>query len=122
MSTWFSNHVVRVVAVFLVASAILAGCKGRSAGGDSVNIGVVLPVTGREAKPGQYQKESIELAVKQINANGGVMVKDKGKKLPIKITFYDDGSDQAKSASLVERAMSSDNVVAVIGGYSTALG
>jgi len=122
MTPWLRNHVVGMVVVFVIALAALGGCKGKSAGGDSINIGVVLPVTGREAKPGQYQKESIELAVKQINANGGIMVKDKGKKLPVKITFYDDGSDQAKSASLVERAMSSDNVVAVIGGYSTALG
>jgi branched-chain amino acid transport system substrate-binding protein len=122
MRTWSRNHAVAVVCILLGAFAALAGCKGKNAGGNAINLGVVLPVTGREAKPGQYQKEGIELAVKQINANGGVMVKDKGKKLPIKIVFYDDGSDQAKSASLVERAMSSDNVVAVIGGYSTALG
>jgi branched-chain amino acid transport system substrate-binding protein len=122
MRTWSRNRAVALVCILLVAFAALAGCKGKNAGGNAINIGVVLPVTGREAKPGQYQKEGIELAVKQINAEGGVMVKDKGKKLPIKIVFYDDGSDQAKSASLVERAMSSDNVVAVIGGYSTALG
>jgi branched-chain amino acid transport system substrate-binding protein len=107
----------------VLALAALSGCKGKGgAAGDAISVGVVLPITGREGKPGQYQKEGIELAVQQINAAGGVMVKDKGKKLPIKIVFYDDGSDQAKSASLVERAMSSDNVVAVLGGYSTALG
>ena len=44
------------------------------------------------------------------------------KKLPIKEIFYDDGSDQAKSASLAERAMSSDQVIAVIGPYSSAIG
>jgi branched-chain amino acid transport system substrate-binding protein len=90
--------------------------------GDSIIVGVVLPITGKEAKPGQYQKEGIELAIKQINDAGGVFVKDKGKKLLVKEVFYDDGSDSAKSASLTERAMSSDNVTAVLGGYSTALG
>jgi len=90
--------------------------------GDSITVGVVLPITGKEAKPGQYQKEGIELAIKQINDAGGIFVKDKGKKLPVKEVFYDDGSDSAKSASLTERAMSSDNVTAEIGGYSTVLG
>ncbi|MGH9568892.1 MAG: ABC transporter substrate-binding protein, partial [Candidatus Angelobacter sp.] len=89
---------------------------------EAISVGVVLPVTGREGKPGQYQKEGIDLAIKQINDAGGVMVKDKGKKLPLKEIFYDDGSDSGKSASLTERAMSSDGVTAVIGGYSTALG
>jgi branched-chain amino acid transport system substrate-binding protein len=89
---------------------------------DEIRIGVVMPITGREAKPGQYQREGIELAIKQINDGGGIFVKSRGKKLPIKEIFYDDGSDQARSAGMVERAMSSDGVVAVLGGYSTALG
>ncbi len=87
-----------------------------------IKIGVVEPITGREAKPGQYQKEGVELAIKQINDQGGIMIKSLKKKLPIKEVFYDDGSDQAKSAALVERAMSSDGVTAVVGGYATVLG
>jgi branched-chain amino acid transport system substrate-binding protein len=90
--------------------------------GDAVTVGVIMPITGKEGKPGLYQKEGIELAIKQINDAGGIFVKDKGKKLLVKEVFYDDGSDSAKSASLAERAMSSDNVTAVVGGYSTALG
>lgn len=89
---------------------------------DSITIGVVLPTTGGEAKPGQYQKEGVELAIKQINEKGGILVKEKGKRLPIKEVFYDNGTDSAKAASLVERVMSSDKATAVVGGYSTALG
>jgi branched-chain amino acid transport system substrate-binding protein len=100
----------------------IAGCAKGGKSSNEIRIGVVMPITGREAKPGQYQKEGIELAIKQINDAGGIMVKEKGKKLPIKEVFYDDGSDQAKSAGLVERAMTTDEVTGVIGGYSTALG
>src|SRR5450755_2927940 len=106
-----------VVALFVTSVGVLF-----SAAQDTINVGVVLPTTGKEGRPGQYQKEGIELAIKQINDAGGIMVKDKGKKLQIKEVFYDDQSDSSKSASLVERAMSSDNVIAVLGGYSTALG
>ena len=108
----------------LVLSALLISLLGAQVaaaqGGDAITIGVVLPITGREGKPGQYQREGIELAIKKINDSGGISVK--GKKYQFKEVFYDDGSDSAKSASLTERAMSSDNVTAVIGGYSTALG
>ncbi len=100
----------------------LATLPALAQGSDTINIGVIMPITGREGKPGQYQKEGIELAIKQINDAGGIMVKDKGKKLLVKEIFYDDGSDSAKSASLAERTMTTDNVTAVIGGYSTALG
>src|SRR5437016_1780709 len=109
------------VLTLLVAgfTALFFNPERAAAQGNTITIGVVLPITGKESKPGQYQKEGIELAIKQINDKGGISVK--GKKYTIKEVFYDDGSDGAKSATLVERAMTSDNVTAVIGRYSTAL-
>jgi branched-chain amino acid transport system substrate-binding protein len=104
----------------LAAFALLLPAAARAQ--TDIPVGVVLPITGREARPGQYAREGIELAIKQINDGGGIFIKSLNKKLPIREVFYDDGSDGARSASLVERAMSSDNVVAVIGGYSTAMG
>ena len=112
---------ISAVAVALVVSFSLS-CSRNKAAESSIKVGVVLPITGREAKPGQYQREGIDLAIRQINQDGGVMVKELGQKLPIQEVFYDDSSDQAKSASLAERAMSSDGVIAVLGAYSTALG
>jgi branched-chain amino acid transport system substrate-binding protein len=116
--------VLFLVGVSLVAAlaVLLPGCGKGGKSGNEIRVAVVLPITGREAKPGQNQREGIELAIKQINDAGGIFVKSKGKKLPIREIFYDDASDQSKSAGLVERAMTTDEVVAVIGGYSTALG
>lgn len=121
IGTHFRRLVVFAL-LFSGMSMVFAGSGHALAADDTINIGVVLPTTGSESKPGLYQKEGIELAIKQINDAGGIMVKSKGKKLKINEVFYDDGSDSKKSASLVERAMSSDNVVAVLGGYSTSLG
>src|SRR5271168_3848934 len=87
-----------------------------------IPIGVVMHITGREARPGQYQREGIALAMKEINDGGGIYIKSLKKKLKVREVFYDDGSDQARSSSLSERVMTSDNVIAMIGGYSTALG
>ena len=51
---------------------LCAGSSRAVAADDTIKIGVVLPTTGSESKPGQYQKEGIELAIKQINDAGGI--------------------------------------------------
>ncbi len=89
---------------------------------DSIRVGLVFPLTGREGRPGTYQVEGIKLAMEQINAKGGVNVKACGKRLPFKEVVYDDQSDQGRSVQLVERTMTSDNVVAVLGAYNSVLG
>ena len=117
---FFGQIIRRTSIVALALGGLVTLCNGTShamVADDTIKIGVVLPTTGSESKPGAYQKEGIELAIKQINDAGGVMVKSKGKKLKIEEVFYDDGTDSKKSASLTERAMSSDGVVAVLGGY-----
>lgn len=119
------HALVSAVILFTTVIALLSfsvGCKRKAAEQSAITVGVVLPISGREAKPGQYQREGIELAIKQINDGGGIFIKDLNKKLPVKEIFYDDSSDQGKSASLAERAMSSDDATAVLGAYSTALG
>lgn len=121
--SWLDRRGCRAGLAFLLGCVslftfLISGCRSNSS--DTIVIGVVLPISGREGKPGQYQKEGVELALKQVNDKGGLTVGD--KKYQIKEVFYDDGSDSAKSAILAERAMSSDNANAVIGGYSTALG
>jgi len=107
-------------ALLVAALAVVVAGSSPASAQSEIKVGVVLPITGREGKPGTYQREGIQLAMKQINDAGGVQVGK--KKLPLKEVFYDDGSDSAKSAQLVERAITSDGVTAVIGGYSTALG
>jgi branched-chain amino acid transport system substrate-binding protein len=114
--------VVALSAALMVLAILLVPVGYGDNPANDITVGVVMPLTGREAKPGQYQKEGIDLAIKQLNDQGGIFIRGLNKKLPIREVFYDDGSDQAKSAGLVERAMSSDNVIAVLGGYSTALG
>lgn len=114
------NQALGAAVMLLAAIGVALIADSTAVAQNEIKLGVVMPTTGREGKPGTYQKEGIELAIKQINDAGGVQVGN--KKIPIKEVFYDDGSDSAKSAQLVERAITSDNVTAIIGGYSTALG
>jgi branched-chain amino acid transport system substrate-binding protein len=114
------NQATGAVVLLLAAIGFVVIGYSQALAQNEIKVGVVLPTTGREGKPGTYQKEGIELAIKQINDAGGVQVGN--RKLPIKEIFYDDGSDSAKSVQLVERAITSDGVTALLGGYSTALG
>ncbi len=81
---------IRLLLLVLLAllTLVLPRCgKGKKAGTDEIRVGVVLPISGREAKPGQYQREGIELAIHQINQSGGILVKERGKKLSVKEVF-----------------------------------
>jgi branched-chain amino acid transport system substrate-binding protein len=86
---------------------------------DVVRIGAVLPVTGKESKIGSAYKQATELAVKEVNDAGGLLVA--GKKLKIDLSLLDDTSDAAKSAQLVEQLITQSKVHAVIGGYGSQL-
>jgi branched-chain amino acid transport system substrate-binding protein len=52
---------------------------------------------------GIEQRWAYETAVADINKAGGIMVKEYGKKLPVKLVVADDESDPGKAAAAVER-------------------
>jgi branched-chain amino acid transport system substrate-binding protein len=91
----------------------------RAAEGETIRIGAVLPVTGKESKIGSAYKQATEFAIREINDGGGLEVG--GRKLKVDLILLDDTSDPAKSAQLVEQLMSQEKVHAVIGGYGSQL-
>jgi len=84
-------------------------------------LGAALPMTGGQSREGGYYKKAYELAVKEINDAGGIMVKEYGKKIPIKLIIYDDKSDNTTSVQLYEKLVTEDKVNALLGGYGTPL-
>jgi branched-chain amino acid transport system substrate-binding protein len=86
-----------------------------------IKIGAVVPLTGRMASGGKDLKAGYEIAVKHINAAGGVMVKEAGKKLPIDFIMLDDESDPVKTTARLDKLFSIDKVAAYLGGYSSLL-
>ncbi|MFX0198250.1 MAG: ABC transporter substrate-binding protein [Candidatus Hodarchaeota archaeon] len=80
-----------------------------------IKIGVNLPLTGYQANDGQMGRDGALLAAQHINDNGGVL----GKKLALVIG--DDESKPDKAAALMERLITLDNVVAVVGGVVSTL-
>jgi branched-chain amino acid transport system substrate-binding protein len=100
--------------IFLPASAPAAEKK-------EILLGALNSMTGIEAMVGAEHKWAYQQAVKDINAKGGVYVKDLGKKLPLKLIVVDDESDVAKAAAAAEKLIKLQKVDFVLGSVSTPL-
>ncbi|MBE0605204.1 MAG: ABC transporter substrate-binding protein [Deltaproteobacteria bacterium] len=101
------------VVVAAILSLLMAGSTGFAA--ETVKVGVLLPLTGSQAKFGEIEKRSMEMATEEINAKGGV----NGKK--IELLFEDDTGKPDVGRSGVEKLISRENVPIITGGYSSSV-
>jgi branched-chain amino acid transport system substrate-binding protein len=83
--------------------------------GDTILIGEFGSMTGSEATFGQSTHNGIVLAMKEINAAGGI----KGKKVAVKT--YDDQGRAQEAGTAVTRLITDDKVVAVLGEVASSL-
>ena len=97
------------------ASAFPLAARPAAAQGAPLVLGASLSLTGIYADGGKYCLEGYQLAIKQINAKGGVL----GRQLALK--YYDDQSDGATGVRLYERLINEDKVDVIIGPYGTAI-
>jgi branched-chain amino acid transport system substrate-binding protein len=81
---------------------------------EPVKVGIILPTTGEKAKFGEIEKKSFEMALAEINANGGI----NGRKLSF--LFEDDTGRPDVARSAAEKLITRDNVVMLGGGYGSS--
>jgi branched-chain amino acid transport system substrate-binding protein len=111
-----------IIVIVLVASLLLAGCTStQPATKDELKIGVVASMTGPASTTGKDVWESAQLAAEEINANGGVYVKELNKKIPIRLVQGDDESTREGGQKVVSRMITQDNVDLLVGGFSSAV-
>jgi branched-chain amino acid transport system substrate-binding protein len=84
------------------------------AGGDVIKIGVYGDTSGATSSFGQSTRNGIELAFEEINAAGGV----NGKKL--EMVFADDQGTPEKAKTVIQKLISQDKVVAVLGEVASS--
>lgn len=85
------------------------------ASADEIKIGHFASMTGKEATFGQSTDRGIALAIKEINAAGGL----NGKML--KVITLDDKGESKEAGNAVTRLITSDKVVAVLGEVASGL-
>lgn len=109
-------RIMRILMVlFLSVTLCFTFGVSSSMAADSVKVGIVLPLTGPQAKFGEVEKLSFDLALEEINAAGGI----NGKKLELLIE--DDTGRPDVGRSVVEKLITKDKVVMVGGGYSSSV-
>ncbi len=117
-----SFRAMTLITLLSVLVSMVAACgPAAPAAPSEIVLGAALPLTGGQAREGGYFKKGYEMAIKEINDAGGVMVKEYGKKIPIKLIIYDDKSDNTTSVQLYEKLVNEDKVHALLGGYGTPL-
>lgn len=105
------KKVSKVLSALIAGSlltAALTGCGGEKSA-DSIKVGADLEMTGGSATYGISSKNAIELAFKEINEKGGV----NGKRLELVVA--DNKSEAAEATNAMQKLVSQDKVVAVIG-------
>lgn len=105
-----------ITAAVCAAGLILAGCGGDKAksGGEMVKIGAIGELTGANASYGTSMMRGFKLAVKEINAAGGV----NGKKL--QLVEADTKSEPAEAANAMSKLISQDKVPMVTGIFTSS--
>ena len=81
---------------------------------EPILIGVTGPLTGQYAQYGAQWKKGFDLALDEINADGGI----KGR--PLQYVFEDSQSDPRQTVNIARKYVADERIVAEIGDFSSA--
>ena len=90
----------------IAAPSLLVGCRK---GGDTIQLGAILGLSGEDASLGNETKDGIAMALDEVNAAGGV----KGKKLAV--AYEDTKLDPTLASEKVQKLIDRDKCVVVLG-------
>ena len=102
-----------ILVLALVGAAASSGARSQKQA-ETIKIGTIMSITGPIASIGIQQKNAMELAVRQVNAAGGI----NGRKIEWKV--YDPALDTGKAVELTRRLVDSDRVQLVVGGGASS--
>jgi branched-chain amino acid transport system substrate-binding protein len=113
MKLWHGRILAALAIIFF-----LTGCNKPSpapgAGGDTIKVGEYASLTGKDATFGISSHEGTLMAIEEINAAGGVL----GKKL--ELLTEDTQCKAGEPATVVNKLITRDNVVAVLGEVASS--
>jgi len=107
--------VIPVVVFLLSAPGIAAPAK------DKIRVGWVTSLSGVNAPGVMVTSGNVyKMWVEEVNADGGLFIKEYGKKLPLDVTMYDDKSDIGTMTKLLEKTIVEDKVDWIFSPWDTA--
>ncbi len=102
--------------LFLGASAALLlgrGAQAEPATGEPILMGVSGPLTGPNAQYGAQWKQGFDLALEQVNNDGGI----KGR--PLTYVFEDTQSDPRQSVAVAQKFVANPKIVVELGDFAS---
>jgi len=96
-----------------LAAGLVAPARPVGGQGGPIRIGAIFAVTGPASSLGKPEKDTATMLQAQIDAAGGV-----GDR-PVQIINYDSETDPTKAVLLIKKAVTEDNVIAVVGGTTS---
>ena len=104
------TNMQRILSVTLLFIMVLAAVgSGMVAAAEDIRIGFTPPVTGASAAEGSFQIKAIKLALKEINAAGGV----NGRKIDLRIV--DNQSSNPGALAALQKAVEQEKALALMG-------
>lgn len=94
---------------------LLAGC---GSGAPSAKIGLNVELTGEMPAVGASAKNAAELFISQQNAAGGIPIGD--QKIPLELVVGDNAAKADQAASVANKLIAQDNVIAMVGPDASA--
>lgn len=98
----------------LLTVGLLTGCGGAKQDANEIKIGADFELTGNVANYGKQALNGIQLAIKEANANGGVLGKQ------IKLVIADNKSEASEATNAMTKLITEDKVSAVLGPVVSA--
>lgn len=110
------KKILALVLAGATAMALLAGCgssgAGGAAGGDTIKIGTIAPLTGDLSVYGVATTNGVRMAMEEINAKGGLLGKQ------IELLEQDEKGDTVEAVNAYNK-LKSDGMVAFIGDVTS---
>ncbi len=106
--------------LLVVLLAVFIGLPSAACAKDKIILGVPIAMSGPYAEAAiATVLRNYELWVEDVNAKGGVYVKELDKRLPVELIKYDDKSDPANCIKLAEKLMVEDKVDLFLAPWGT---
>ena len=112
---------VLMLALVLVMAGWVMPTPGHAAAPDKIRIGNAISLSGpNTVGAGTTQVAPYNMWVEEVNAKGGIYVKEYDKRIPVEVIRYDDKSNAGTCVKLVEKLILDDKVDLLLPPWSTA--
>jgi len=99
--------------------ALTHGAMAQDANKKEITLGYSISLTGKFSTDATDTHRAYQLWAEQVNKAGGISVK--GRKLPVKLTYYDDTSDTNTAIRNYERLVTRDEVDLLLSPWGSGL-